>query len=138
MSVYFRSVTELARTLGGVPAEFAAELRPALADIGERLKSRSQDNASWSDRIPGAHYIKVGLGSTTGGVTVGVDQTIAPHARPYEGLSSGGHGFFRHPVYGHDWWVSEDTRPFLSPAVEATQPEMTDEIEALIHKVTGL
>jgi hypothetical protein len=138
MTVYFRSVTELARTLGGVPAEMAAELRPALADIGEKLKSRSQENASWSTRIPGAHYLKVGVGATTGGVTVGVDQTIAPHARPYEGITSGGKGFFRHPVYGNDWWVSEDTRPFISPAVEQTRPELMDEIEALVHRVTGL
>jgi hypothetical protein len=139
--IQFRSVSELARTLGGVPAEMAAELRAELPRIGELLKSRSEANASWSDRIPGAHYLKVGLGSTTGGVTVGVDQTLAPHARPYEGLSSGGsRGFFRHPVYGDPdiSWVSQDTRPFIAPAVEETRPEMQAAIEALVHKVTGL
>lgn len=139
--IQFRSVSELARTLGAVPAEMAVELRAELPVIGEKLKARSQENSSWSSRIPGAHYLKVGLGSTTGGVSVGVDQTLAPHARPYEGLSSGGsRGFFRHPVYGDPDipWQQQDTRPFIAPAVEATRPEMRDAIEALVHKVTGL
>lgn len=137
--IHFSSVSELARTLGGVPTEMAAGLREELPHIGETLMRRSQDNASWSDRIPDAHYLKVGLGATTGGVTVGVDQTAAPHARPYEGLSAGGSsGFFRHPVYGNDWWVSQDTRPFLAPAVEETRPELTDAISELVHRVTGL
>jgi hypothetical protein len=87
--IQFRSVSELARTLGGVPTEMAAELRAELPLIGESLRSRSEDNSSWSSRIPGAHYVKVGLGSS-GGVSVGVDASLAPHARPYEGLSSGG------------------------------------------------
>jgi hypothetical protein len=138
--IQFRSVSELARTLGGVPVEMAAELRVELPLIGEKFMALSQANSSWSDRIPGAHYLQVGLGSTTGGVSVGVDQVAAPHARPYEGMSSGGgRGFFRHPVYGNeDVWVSQDTRPFLAPAVEETRPEMQEAIEALVHKVTGL
>jgi hypothetical protein len=138
--IQFRSVSELARTLGGVPVEMAAELRVELPVIGEKFMARSQENSSWSSRIPGAQYVKVGLGSS-GGVTVGVDQTIAPHARPYEGLSSGGsRGFFKHPVYDDPdiAWVTESTRPFMAPAAEATRPEMNADIEALIHRVTGL
>lgn len=137
---HFSSVSELARTLGGIPAGMAAGLREELPHIAEVAKARSQANSSWSSRIPGAHYVKVGL-SSTGGATIGVDQEAAPHARPYEGLSSGGsRGFFRHPVYGDPDipWVQQDTRPFLAPAVEETRPEMTEAVEALIHRVTGL
>jgi hypothetical protein len=139
MTVHFRSVSELARTLGAVPVEMARELRAELPVIGEKFMARSQENASWSSRIPDAHYMKVGTGATTGGVTVGVDQTLAPHARAYEGLAPGGdhRGFFRHPVYGNDWWVSQDTRPFIAPAAEETRPEMVAAIEALVHRVTG-
>jgi hypothetical protein len=139
MGVHFRSVTEAARTLGRIPVEMTRLLRPALTEAGQDLMRMSQENASWSTRIPAAHYLKVGLGSTTGGVTVGVDSTLAPHARPYEGLSSGGsRGFFRHPTWGDDPWVQEDTRPFIAPAALAEGPRLEQRIEDIVTEVTRI
>jgi hypothetical protein len=141
MAVHHESVAELARTFGRIPAEFAAGLREELPRAGEALMRRSQANASWSSRIPGAHYVRPDLSSRSGGVVVGVDQAAAPHARPYEGLSSGGsRGFFRHPVFGDPDipWEQQDTRPFLAPAVEAEGPALVDAIRDLVRQITSL
>lgn len=136
MTFHFESVSELARTFGRVPAEFAAGLRTELPAAGQALLRASQANASWSSRIPAAHYLKTSV-SATGGVSVGVDASAAPHARPYEGMS--GQSFFRHPVYGNrEVWVSQNTRPFLRPAAEAEGPALEEAIRALVRKVTSI
>jgi hypothetical protein len=137
--IHAESVSQLARVLGRVPAEMATELQPALREAGEAVMHASQANASWSSRIPAAHYLETSV-SQTGGVAVRVDQTLAPHARPYEGISAGAdsRGFFRHPVYGNDWWVSEGTRPFLRPAVESEGDHAKELIAAAIRKATSL
>lgn len=140
MAIHAESVTELARTFGRLPTEMAEGLRRELPVAGQRLLRLSQANSSWSGRIPGAHYIRARL-SRTGGVEVGVDASKAPHARPYEGLSSGGsRGFFRHPVYGDPDipWQQQATRPFLKPAVEVEGPRLEEAVRALVRKVTSL
>lgn len=135
--IHAESVSELARVFGRVPAEMAAGLREELPAAGERLMRASQQNASWSSRIPAAHYLRVSV-SSSGGVSVGVDQVAAPHARPYEGLSSGGsRGFFRHPNWGRDDWSQEATRPFLAPAVEQEGPALKEAIGQLIRNITS-
>lgn len=139
MPIHAESVGELARTFGRVPAEMTAGLRAELPAAGQRLLRASQAGASWSSRIPGAHYLRTSLAQSGGGVSVGVDATAAPHARAYEGLTQGGsRGFFRHPTYGHDPWVSQDTRPFLRPAIEAEAPRLEEAIRALVRKATSL
>jgi hypothetical protein len=137
--IHFDSVSELARTFGRVPEEMAAGLREELPAAGQALLRASQANASWSTRIPAAHYLRAGTG-VNGGVSVGVDSVAAPHARPYEGMTVGGsRAFFRHPVFGNrDNWVQEATRPFLRPAVEAERPALEAAITALVHKVTSI
>lgn len=65
----------------------------------------------------------------------------APHARPYEGLSAGSAGKFRHPVYAdaenftrRAWtWVTSPTRPFLMPAAEAGEQETTQNMLAALE-----
>ncbi|MGH3496316.1 MAG: HK97 gp10 family phage protein [Nocardioidaceae bacterium] len=113
-------VRDLAARMGTVPAELRAELRPKLRAAGTIVADQAKANASWSTRIPAAIGVRTSFGTRAGGVTIRVDSVKAPHARPYEGLSAGGgRGTFRHPVYGHDVWVTEATRPFLMPAVRA-------------------
>lgn len=140
MAIHAQSVSELARTFGRIPAEMAAGLREELPQIGQILMRRSQANASWSSRIPGAHYVRARLGSSHGGVEVGVDRVAAPHARPYEGLAPGGNSrFFRHPTNDTpNTWVTQETRPFFRPAAEETAPEMETRIRALVRTVTRI
>lgn len=111
-----------AATRKAVAKRMAGEAGPLLADARQR--------ASWSTRIPGAISVR-GIASEnlgTAGVTLRVSAAIAPHARPYEGL--GGAAQFRHPVYGHDVWVSQATRPYAMPAVAARAEDARQAIVA--------
>jgi hypothetical protein len=70
--------------------------------------------ASWSTRIPGT--VKASAqGMNTAVVKAG--GASAPHAAAFE--HAGKEGPFRHPVHGHDVWVSQDAHPFLHPAAIA-------------------
>lgn len=127
MTIYYQSVSGLVAAFGKVPAEVRTALRPALREAGDAIADKARQNASWSTRIPGAISVSPNF-SASGGVTVRVNSQTAPHARPYEGRSSGG-GIFRHPVFGnYQNWVPEQTRPFLKPAVESE----ADKAKALI------
>jgi hypothetical protein len=62
-----------------------------------------------------------------------VNTRKAPHARPYEGITSRG-STFRHPVFGHDVWVEQETRPFLFPAVEAKKDAAVDLVKQAVRE----
>jgi hypothetical protein len=98
--------------LRAMSRQVRSKTRPALKKAAEPMVAQARSNASWSTRIPGA----IRLAVTARGVDIRVSSKKAPHARPYEGI--GGNATFRHPVMGNrDRWVSQDTRPFLMPAV---------------------
>ena len=124
----FDSVKELVGVLGRLGPEIRADLEPTMHDAGEILADRARSNASYSSRIPGAVYVRTPL-SSIAAVVVGVDAGAAPEARVLElGNAGVGGPTFRHPVWGNDWRVVQDTQPFLMPALNETQVE----IEALI------
>ena len=65
---------------------------------------------------------------------VGVELRVSkgvPHARPYEGISQqGSTSYFRHPVFGNrEVWVSQNTRPYLWPAVRGRARDMRAAVE---------
>lgn len=105
------------RELKKVEPELAKDLRKELKAVVEKhVVPDAKANASWSSRIPKAIKPQV----TTKGVGVRVGRKRAPHGRPFEGLRGG--SSFRHPVFGNrEVWVSQPTRPFLSPAVDKNQ-----------------
>lgn len=117
------TVRELVAELGRVPVELRRELRPRLLAAIRPVQSEARANASWSRRIPDAIGITVRYGARSGGVLLRVNAAKAPHARPFEGLASGGRTF-RHPVFGREReiWVSQQARPFLMPAVREGRP----------------
>ena len=51
----------------------------------------------------------------------------------FESGSKGNGGTFRHPVFGTDTWVSQDTHPFLAPALAGHEAEVTTALTAAIH-----
>lgn len=132
----FTSVRQLAIAFGKMPPELRLELRPKLRAAGQIIANQAKANASWSSRIPGAITVTTSLTSRTGGVGIRVNSTKAPHARPLEGIT--GNGVFRHPVYGQDVWVNQDTRPFLAPAVKAKEAEARSLISQAVHSATQL
>jgi len=133
MGIEYTSVRALAEAFGTLPAEMRAELRPRLKAAGGLVAAAARSNASWSSRIPGAIRVSTSFTSRTGGVSVRVDSQKAPHARAYEGIA--GNATFRHPVYGGDTWVEQETRPFLAPAVNAKRAVVMAEIEAAVKAV---
>lgn len=110
-------VRVVARDIARVPVELQARLRPKIRAAGMEVLQAAAVNASWSSRIPGAMSLRSAFKDGSPGVTIRVDTTKAPHARPYEGIVKDS---FRHPVFGdRSNWVSQAARPYLLPAARA-------------------
>jgi hypothetical protein len=113
---------ELKAMNNAVAKELNAEFRDV---IRQHVLPDAKANASWSSRIPGA--IKPQVTQRLIGLRVARKQ--APHGRPYEGLQTGARGrsTFRHPVFGNrKVWVSQNTRPFLQPAMDDNREEAVE------------
>lgn len=89
--------------------------------------------ASWSSRIPRAITTRTSF--ARGSVELRVRSGQAPHARPYEGI--GTRGSFRHPVF-HDGfdgpWVTQATRPFFFPSVDAHRDKIRGAVESAVFE----
>ena len=114
MSVEFDGLRLFLSQLQGMPPNIRTGLRTGLRAAGTTGVTQAKANASWSSRIPGAITMRTSTTARTAGVFLRVNSANVPHARPYEDIT--GRGFFRHPVFGTDTWVSEGSRPFLAPA----------------------
>ncbi len=125
-------VGELAAALRRMPVETRRELRPALRRAGNRVKSRAAGNAAWSSRIPPSLAVVLSTSMRRSAVAISARASVAPHARPYEGIT--GAGSFRHPVFGGDVWVAQATRPFLAPAALAEQAAVVEELGQAVTK----
>jgi len=126
-------VLQLRRDLLKVPQEAQRGLRRAVREIGSDVQQTSQANASWSSRIPGAHFMRVSLSQSRPGVFIRVDHNKAPHARPYEGILQ---WTFRHPVYGdRENWVEQQSRPYLVPALESNEGQAFTAIRSTVDEV---
>jgi hypothetical protein len=129
-----QELAKLARDLHRMGPAGRRRLKKAFTDAGAPLQADARSRASWSSRIPGAISVRPLMSDVRGmvGVQLRVSAANAPHARPYEGMGQG--GTFRHPVYGHDVWVPQATRPYAFPAVKATAdkilPAIGDAYEA--------
>lgn len=102
------------RELKKVEPALAKSLNKELKRVmTETVMPAAKSNASWSSRIPGA----IKPQATTKGIGLRVARGKAPHGRPFEGIRGG--STFRHPVFGNrEVWVSQNTRPFLQPALD--------------------
>jgi hypothetical protein len=115
-----------------VPKEAKKDVRKAIVAATSEIRADMARRASWSSRIPGAITTRVRFASAS--VQIRVDARRAPHARPYEGVSSRG-GSFRHPVYGNtDRWVSQAARPFFFPAAEGHRKAVRDAVERAVFQ----
>lgn len=110
---------QLAKDLHRMGPAQRRRLRTEFTRIGQSALSDARSRAgAWSTRIPSAISTRPITDMTRSriGVELRVSRNV-PHARPYEGISQqGSASYFRHPVFGHDRWVSQKTRPFAWPA----------------------
>lgn len=137
VSIDASEMGRLADRLALVPREALKEIRPRLAEAGQRVKASAAANASWSSRIPGSLSSRVRLTGNRPGVYVQASSARAPHARPFEGMT--GRNPFRHPVYGNrNVWVAQAARPFLVPALRENDADvkasMNDAVMAAFRK----
>lgn len=115
---------------GQFPDDLRKELRPAMRRAAEPILRDAKRRASWSSRIPGAIRLVASFTKRSPGVRLRVDLKKAPHARAFEGLTSG--ATFRHRVYGRDVWVTQRARPFFFPAVQAGSEAVMAEANAAV------
>ena len=130
----------IAQDMRRIPGEARRQLRPALRASGEDLAADARTRAGWSSRIPSTIKVRTSFRANREGVEIVAGGPSAPHARPYEGLSAGSSGKFRHPVFAdaenftrRAWtWVDSPTRPFLMPAAEAGEEKTTQKLTAAL------
>jgi hypothetical protein len=115
-------VADLARDLHLLGTAGRRRLKARLQAVGQPVLAQARRNAGWSSRIPSAISVR-GIADESRvrfGAALHISAAVAPHARAYEGIGNqGARGYFRHPVYGGDTWVSQATRPYAWPAVQA-------------------
>lgn len=122
----------LRRDLRRVPEELRPKVRREVKRAGDVALQRARANASWSSRIPAALAIRVRFTGNRAGVTIYARNGVAPHARPFEGIT--GAGSFAHPVFGNRGvWVQQATRSYLRPAAEETAGEFRDGIQRAVN-----
>jgi hypothetical protein len=131
----YSDITDFTRALQRVPVRLrpitTRRIRVASAAALGIIRGRY----GWSTRIPAAVKLRVGYGERRTGVLLYVDQKIAPHARPIEGISTRG-DVFRHPVHGdRDNWVEQPTRPSFLPGVRQARPIVIREAQAVVAEV---
>lgn len=112
-----------------LPVQTRKELLKEFRALVKVVQVDARARASWSSRIPGA----IGTTATRKGAGLTVKARGAPHARPYEGL--GGRSSWRHPVFGNrSVWVSQGTRPYLMPAVDAHVDEANEKAHDAVER----
>lgn len=120
---------DMKRLAPQVIKEFRKDMRTVMKPVADEAKR----NAGWSSRIPGA----IGLKVTAKKVGIRVSAARAPHGAPYEGKNVSG-GSFRHPVFGNrNAWVSQTTRPFIQPAVDANADKITEGLADAVTKAAS-
>lgn len=113
-------------------AETKKTVNAGLLTIAKTAAVEAKASASeWSDRIPPS----IRAGGTGARVYVRAGGPKAPGAAAFE--HHGGAGQFRHPVFGDKGvWVSQQARPYLTPAVNKTSDAGGDAIaKAIIRKI---
>lgn len=137
--VDYADIQRLAKDFGGIPPYLRTRIRPELVKIGRKLATEAKRNAEWSSRIPGAIGVSVNTSMKSGGVRIVTKASKAPHARAYEGIATR-KPVFRHPVFARgdnrsNWtWVTENTRPFLVPAVKSGQDDARRQIADVVQR----
>lgn len=127
-----QEIERLIVDFGKIPVEFRRAVRPKLKMVAVPIAQDAKRRASWSRRIPGAIRISTSITKRHQGVRIRVDSVKAPHARPYEGIGTRS-DTFRHPVFGdRERWVSQKSRPFLWPAMQAGRPQVEGAVSEAI------
>ena len=118
-----------------MPGTVSRQLGKELLQAAQHTVGVARRNASWSSRIPGEITARMSRSHIRPGAMLVVGTKNAPHARVYEWGDGRRTGTFRHPVFGdREVWVSQKTRPYLSPAIAATRDYYLQAAEAAVNR----
>lgn len=131
---------QIAADMRALPEATRKPLRAKLRAAGEAMVNDAKARASWSTRIPDTVRLEISFRADREGVRIVAGGRNAPHARAYEGITTG--KTYRHPVYADSahftrkgWtWVTAPTRPFLLPAAEAIEGPTTRAVEEALSE----
>lgn len=127
------AVRRLLRDMGSIPNDLRKRLRTPMRRAAQPILADARARASWSSRIPRSLGLRTNFTRKHAGVSIVARRSIAPHARPYEGIT--GNTYFRHPVGGRDVWVQQSTRPFLQPAVDMHARSVVRAVDQVVNQV---
>lgn len=136
MSVELIGGAEMRARLANVEPKLRGALRQAFRQAANPIVADMRNRASWSSRIPGAISVQSKFGPNVAGVFIRVDSSKAPHARAYELGQGPGASTFRHPVFGTDRWVTQETRPFFFAAGKAHRAEVVAAAQSALRIAT--
>jgi hypothetical protein len=117
----------------------AAELRAAAQLLPNTMRQGAaasavpiaagiRSEAAWSSRIPAAVSVRV---NNTGAV-VSIDSNIAPEAAALNNHDQA--GVFEHPVFGNEWTVQQQARPFLVAGARRGRIEADRRFDAMLTR----
>lgn len=98
------------------------ELKAAAKPVADQVRAEAESMGL--HRAAGAVSVRFNGGARRAGVTVAVSSKKAPYAEAINGGSQGRRTVNRHPVFGHDVWVNQPTRPFFSRAIAESSPKV--------------
>ncbi len=121
---------EVQRALKRFDAEAHKELNRVIRFEVRAVAVVAKGNASWSKTIPASITTTV----TRRGAGVKTRRKVAPVGALYE-RGSGRGGSWRHPLFGNtNFWFSQSARPFIQPAVNASEPHIKAKLGPLLSQ----
>lgn len=105
--------------------------KPTVRDVKASARERLPHSGGLAAKVAGSTF---GLRTRTSGNTVGV--RIVGNSRSVKSLRALNSGVLRHPVFGHDVWVSQNIAPgFFSDPIEKDADHIRDSIRAAMAEV---
>jgi hypothetical protein len=103
-------------------------MRQGAAASAVPIANGIRTEAAWSSRIPAAVSVRI----TDTGAAVSIDPRIAPEAAALNNHDQG--GTFTHPVFGNEWTVQQQARPFLTAGARRGRIEADRRFDALLTR----
>jgi len=118
----------------------AARGRRTVAAFG-RSKAKKKTMAKF-ERKAGlretiARAVKQSVSASGGTITIKVDADMLPNNQRMLPWDLEGVSRWRHPVYGHDVWVTQSSHPFFFPTVQRDLPAFDVAVNKVIDEATA-
>jgi len=119
-----RVTAELRAAAGQLPDT----MRRGASAAGVPIAAGIRTEAAWSSRIPAAVSVRV----TDTGAAVSIDPRVAPEAAALNNHDQA--GMFEHPVFGNEWTVQQQARPFLVAGARRGRIEADRRFDAMLTR----